>query len=202
MSKPILAVATVQALRQLLSLPSSECDHMPDGQPPARCGHRFVAVHYGGQSNTCRNSLDREFDLAVTVTMRLAAPRDRAGMWLARRNTRDGLEQLCEEIVRALHMSYPVINRANVLLESENPVRLPWATITVHGYSEPFHFASDAGDPREVGADWFGAVNESEEGGLTAPAGYTQELRFAGARRLQPNEELRVAWASTIITGD
>ena len=54
-----------------------------------------------------------------------------------------------------------------------------WATGTVYGFVEPARY--QGGElPTLVGAEWMGAEPESEDFAIKA------ELRFTGARRMQP----------------
>jgi hypothetical protein len=193
-SKRALCLAAVDLIREALGYRPAECEFMPDGMPPASCGRFFVAVFRGGQSSADRNSLDRAFELGVTVTVRLGGPPDRSGRVDLLREAQDGLEDRCEELIALLHMSESLRARANEHLLSQPAPRVARGVGTVYGFSEPPGFQGDSGEPTRQGPEWFSASPASEgQRGAPAPSGYSQELRFGGARRLQDIATLRRA---------
>jgi hypothetical protein len=157
----------------------SSCEVMADGQPPARCGKLFVAVHQAdsrpGPDND--NSLQEYFGFTVTVTIRAVAPPDRIGNSeiAVRQADRKGLNRRLEELRAFLHMNWGVLQDANNNLAA-------WATETtgtVYGFCEPARYRG-CSKPRLVGADWFSAAPGGKQ-----QFGVAADLTFADCRRMQ-----------------
>ena len=153
------------------------CEVMPaPGMPPPRAGNVFVAVHQGSITSDMQNALDEYYDFSVTLTMRVATATDRIGdQLLAQKLARStGFNRRAEQLKVFLHMDWGILGDANNLMLELLP-DLPG----LYGFCEPARFATME-SPVMVGAEWFGAEEESpEEMGLKA------ELLFVNARRLQ-----------------
>lgn len=167
---------------------SAECEIMDDGRPPPRAGNVFVAVHGGRVSPGGANSrnLDELHDFSVTLTMRVAIPLDRIGDQLIARNIdlvplgqRQGFNHKLGQLRGYLHMNWGITVLTGQTPPSANDNISTWATGTVYGFVEPAR-CQGAEVPILVGADWMGAEPESEDFAIKS------ELRFTGARRLQP----------------
>lgn len=167
------------------------CEIMDDGRPPPRCGNFFVSVHGGKSRPAAANerNLDELFDYSVTLTARVIGSLDRVGDQQIARNIalvplgqRQGFDHKLEQLRSFLHMNWRI-----TVLMGQNPnsandnilVWIPDLTVT-YGFITPAHFRGAVEVPRLVGGEWFGADPESEEMGIAC------ELRFEGARRLQP----------------
>ena len=167
----------------------SSCDIMgPNGEPPARCGKFFVAVHEGGSNNQAVNNLDERFDFNVTLTMRIVVPLDRIGdAGLASKVARTAgplgtpsFNARVEQLRAYLHMNWKMTVQTSQTPASANDnLAAWWPSGTVYGFVEPARFRG-AETPVFVGGDWFSAKPEAVDVGIKST------LRFAGARRLQP----------------
>lgn len=165
----------------------------PDGRPPPRVGNFFVSVYELASSNTATRNLDEKFSFGLTLTQRIAAgsvPRDRIGdqaiaSKLARVSGKGNpsFNARCEQLRAYLHMNWTITVMTSQTPNSANDNLSQWAPAglaTTYGFVEPARFAGQD-RPQLVYAEWFEAANpESSEMGLKA------ELRFADARRLQP----------------
>lgn len=176
MSVRALLLAVQDQLRLALGYTSAQCLVMLDGRPPPACGQFFVAVHGGGSQNQARNCLDEIFSLTVTVTVRLPkAPFDRMGSDLVNLAA-TGLHARCDDVRRALHMNYGVIDLANATI-------LAAAATDVYGFTQALEY--QGGDaPGVVPGAWFHAKDEPL-------AGAVRNLRFGNARRIQPNHNIQ-----------
>lgn len=166
----------------------AECEIMSNGQPPERMGNVFVAVHGGKSRPGPANSrnLDELFDFSVTITMRVTISLDRVGDQLIARNLalvplgqRQGFNAKVEQLRAFLHMNWAMTVLLNQSPPSANDNIAAWAEGTVYGFSEPARHQG-AELPTLVGGDWMGAEPDSEDFALKS------ELKFAGARRMQP----------------
>lgn len=176
--------ALLQAVRNTLraAAPSGlaytykECElSQPQGQPPPRCGKWFLAVWAGGSRNFGGNRyvLDREYDVVVTMTMRINEPFDRIYQILDEAST--GFYDRSDAIIGLIHKdsyNFNVSNQANTILTDPSTGDEPV------GFRVPLAFLDDSG-PRLVGPDWFHADPESGEFGVV------MDMRFGRARRLQ-----------------
>lgn len=158
------------------------CEIMADGQPPARCGNTFVAVHSDDDESKMDNALDEYFTVLLTLTVRVTVPADRVGdqqlaRSLARRRGPDGslsFNGRCEQLRAFLHMNWGVLQDAN-----QNLIQWTPDNQIVYGFCEPCRYKG-----RETAqwcrSDWFEAKEGQGEIGLKS------EMVFADARRLQP----------------
>lgn len=167
---------------------AAEVDIMDDGKPPPVAGNVFVAVHGAKSSPGPANSrnLDELYDFSVTLTMRVVVPLDRIGTQLIARNValvplaqRQGFNAKVEQLRGFLHMNWAMIVLQGQVPNSANDNLAEWATGTVYGFVEPARY-SGAEVPTLVGGDWLGAEPDAEDFALKS------ELRFTGARRMQP----------------
>lgn len=171
----------------------AECEIMDDGKPPPRAGNWFASVHGGrmrpGEAN--ERNLYELYDFAVTLTMRVIVPLDRVGDQQIARNVplkdansvplaqRQGFNAKVEQLRALLHMNWKMVVLQNQSPNSANDNLSAWATGTVYGFVEPAGYEGPE-VPVLVGADWMGAEPDSEDFALKS------ELRFAGAKRFQP----------------
>ena len=167
---------------------AATCELMDDGRPPPRCGNYFAAVHGGTSRNDSTRNLDERYDFSVTLTMRVTVPLDRVGDQQIARNIervplgeRQGFNAKADRLRAFLHMNWlmTVLTGRNPRSANDNIVM--WATGVVYGFVEPAAYRGPDGSPRLVGGEWFGAEPEAQDVGIV------QELRFAGARRMQPH---------------
>lgn len=153
-----------------------ECElSQPGGQPPPRAGKWFLAVWAGGSRNHAGNRyvLDREYDVVVTVTMRVNEPFDRIYELLDKPTT--GFYDRVDAVIRLIHKdnyNFNVSNRANTIIgdpgNSDEPV----------GFRVPLAFLDESA-PRFVGSDWFHADPNKPELGVAT------DIKFGRARRLE-----------------
>lgn len=166
----------------------AECDIQDNGEPPPSCGNVYVAVHGGksrpGQAND--RNLYELFDFSVTLTMRVVIPMDRIGDQLIARNIRlvpegqrQGLNARVEQLRALLHMNWKMTVLTGQDPPSANDNIVSWASGVVYGFCEPARYQGPE-VPVLVGPDWMGADPDSDQFAIKA------ELRFAGAKRFQP----------------
>ncbi len=139
------------------------------GNPPAKFGQWYYAVHFGAVAGDDSNalSLDMLLGLQVTITARRAyAPGDRRGQVLV---TAGDVLDRAEDVAVRLHMSYGVMNAANALITGFG--------VTVNGFVEPLKF-SGISPPAAPPDDWLGG---SDPAGLLVST-----VSFSGARRVRP----------------
>lgn len=183
--KRALTTAVRDQLRLGLALTEYECDLRPGGRPPpAGWKDRYVAVHSGGQANQSRESLDRTFEVQVTVTLRVSKiPYDRTGVEAVQK-AEVGLEDLCEKVIRFVHNNHAVRQAANdIILASSFNLEPPPAVC--YGFNEALILLGDDGEAHEVTGEWFGAKASQETAGLV------QVLTFGEARRIESIGSLR-----------
>lgn len=152
------------------------CAIMPDEKPQPRCDDVFISIYEGPISSGSVNSLDERFAFNLCLTMRVTVPLDRIGdALLARRLAKKvGFNARSQVLKTFLHQNWSVLGIANNLLIELNPD----ATL-IYGFVEPARFAG-MDRPVLVGGDHFQADPQNQDTGLKA------ELRFEGARRMQP----------------
>jgi len=149
----------------------------------------FVAVHGGKSRPGPANSrnLDELYDFSVTLTMRVTCPLDRLGDQLIARNIelvpvgqRQGFNARLEQLRGFLHMNWRITVLTGQTPPSANDNIVSWLEDgTVYGFAEPARYGG--GElPSLQGPDWLGAEPETNNFAIKS------ELRFAGARRLQP----------------
>jgi hypothetical protein len=165
------------------------CAIMDDGQPPPRCGNYFTSIHGSKSNNKAVRNLDEIFDFSITLTERITVPLDRLGEQQMARNIelvplgyRQGFNNKVERLrafVAGASWRITVLTGQNP--NSANDNLSEWATGMVYGFCEPYHYQGVSAAVRLVGGEWFASDPESEEMGLV------QELRFGGARRMQPH---------------
>lgn len=165
----------------------ASCEIMEDGRPAPRCGNAFVSVHGGRARNAAVRNLDERFDFSLTLTMRVTIPPDRVGDQLIARNIelvplgqRQGFDHKVEQLRGLIHENWGIVVLTGRTPNSANDNLVAWATGTVYGFIEPVHYTGVDGPPRLVGGEWFFTEPDNEEFGIA------QELRFADARRMQP----------------
>lgn len=167
---------------------AAECDIMADGKPRPVMGNVFVSVHGGktrpGSAN--ERNLYELYDYSVTLNMRVTIPLDRVGDQLIARNLervplgiRQGFNARVEQLRAFLHSNWQITVSQGQTPNSANDNLAAWSTGTVYGFCEPARYQG-AEVPTLVGAEWMGAEPESEDFALKS------ELRFAGAKRFQP----------------
>ena len=159
---------------------------MDDGHPPPRCGNIFIAVHEGASRSTQDNNLDEYFGWNLTLTMRVAVPLDRIGdMLLASKLARTAatgkpsFNARLEQLRAWGHMNCTITVLQSQTPASANDNLAAWNSGTIYGFVEPARYRG-AEKPVLVGGEWFGAMPDALDVGLKA------ELRFDGARRMQP----------------
>ncbi len=162
-----------------LQYASESCDIMKDGQPPARAGNVFVAVHASATrtSPETDNKLEEYFGFQLTVTIRCKAPPDRIGNSEITVQLKDnlGMNRRVEALRALMHMNWGVVQDANNFL-------VQWAPDNqgiVYGFSEPARYKG-CSEPRLEGDAWFSAKPGGKE-----PFGAVVEMDFVDARRFQ-----------------
>ena len=164
---------------------AAECEIMDSGMPPQRCGSIFVAVHEGSSRSTATRNLDERFGFNVTLTMRVSVPLDRVGdqlmaSKLARTSGKGqpSFNARIEQLRAYLHMNWTVC--VGTIAGQANGNLAAWTPSgSVYGFVEPAQFTGRE-MPQLVGGEWFGAAPDAKDVGLKC------ELRFDGARRMQP----------------
>jgi hypothetical protein len=154
------------------------CEIRADGMPPPRCGDVFVAVHPGSSQSTNDNCLMELFSFSLTLTMRVSnVPLDRVGdQLLAKKLSREiGFDTRAEQLRAFFHMAWGIIQDANQYLMNIDPN----SGEPVYGFTEPARYRGME-IPVLVGGEHFGALPDAQDIGLKA------ELRFEGAKRMQP----------------
>lgn len=167
----------------------AQTDIMDDGQPPANCGNVFVSIYQGNTTSTNDNCLMEYFDWNLCLTMRVSVPLNRVGdsllaAKLARKSGpgNPSFNARMEQLRAWGHMNWPITVLPGRNPPSANDNLIAWCpsdTASVYGFIEPARYKG-ADKAVLVGPDWFTAVPEAHDTGLKA------ELRFAGARRMQP----------------
>ncbi len=163
-----LLLAVRDRVRTVCSLSADECEVMPSGEPPAKCGERFVAIHPGGIT---LDSPEFEFwDANVSVKASVTAragrvPADRAGTHLV--SAEDGLTDLAEMVAKSVHGSYTVLDTANATLG-----------VGTQPFNEPLRCTGGIPEPRKQGPAWF-----SSDAKQVVAAGWSIEVKWSGGRR-------------------
>ena len=161
---------------------------MDSGQPPARCGNVFAAVHggkaYPGSAND--NNLYELYKFSVTLTMRVAVPPDRVGDQVIARNLhlvplaqRQGFNAKVEQLRAFLHMNWNIVVIQEQEPNSANDNLIEWCDGTVYGFCEPMRYMG-AEVPVLVGGEWMSAKPNATDFALKS------ELQFDGVKRFQP----------------
>lgn len=164
-----------------------QCDIQDDGRPPEAVGNIFVAVHELTSRSTARRNLDEYFGFALTVTLRVSIPAFRVGdMQMASKLARTGtknepsLNARMEQLRGFLHMNWTITVVTGQTVPSANDRIAAWMPSgTVYGFVEPAAYTG-RDKPELVGGEWFGAVPDAKDVGIKC------EMRFEGARRMQP----------------
>ena len=174
-----LLTAVRDSIREVLSYSEATCELMDAGNPPPRCGDYFVAVHPGGPTSAMMNALNEYFDFSLTLTMRTTnVPLDRVGDRLLVKKLAEttGFNARADLLRAFCHMNWDFLAIANnLMVERANAL----GAAVVYGFCEPAHFSS-MDFPVLVGGEWFSNPESDTDIALKA------ELRFEGARRLQP----------------
>lgn len=172
MSQRAIIAATVEYLRQQLSLSPDECAETPDGQPTPAGGEWFYGVWDGSWTNTEDEYLDEYIGLTLTISGRVnRVPPDRVGPeFVSVPDT--GLSDRCRWCVLHLHNNYPVMNAANAIIAQDGTGAL--------GFVEPLRFREVGRRTPRRGSWWHGRPPKGQR-----VAGYSQTLTFARARRAQ-----------------
>ena len=172
-----------------LNYDHASCEIMDSGQPPARCGNFFAAVHDGMTRSDADNQLNELYEFAVTLTMRVTVALDRVGDQQLARNIarvplgeRQGFYAKADRLRRLLHMNWNVVVVTGRTPNSANDNLAAWATGTIYGFCEPMRFLSME-SPKLVGGEWFSAEPGAEDIGMKAT------LTFGRCRRFQPVTE-------------
>ena len=165
-----------------------ECDIRDDGRPPPKCGNIFVAISEGISQSKAKRNLDEYFSFAVTLTMRVSVPLDRVGdMLMASKLARTSgkgnpsFNSRMEQLRGFLHMNWNICVVTGQTPNSANDNIAAWTPGNgiVYGFVELAAY-SGRDKPELVGGDWFGGNPDSPDVGLKC------EMRFDGARRMQP----------------
>lgn len=168
MSYRALLLAVRDELRDRLELKPIECEITIDGQPIPSCGERFIAVSQADWSTQQTESLDEDYAIDVTVSMRLPrVPVDKEYKLIVQAIT--GFADLASAVRAALHgdiRGWAVVNRANATIGPN-----------ANGFCEPLRFRGGS-RPQVRGGSWFWAKREPR-------AGVAQVLHFREARLVQ-----------------
>lgn len=166
MSMNALILGTIQHLRSLKSaggptLDSRICDEQADGQPPPNAGQVYYAVHDEGSKNSADESLQEEFDIAVTITLRTPyTPKDRENQ-----TVRQEIRRRAEEVKYAIHCQKEPTTNANAILGASRQY-----------FAEPLRYRTTS-KIEAKGPDWFWADGDD----TAVHAGVAITVRFTGA---------------------
>jgi hypothetical protein len=151
------------------------CDIRDDGKPTPRCGKIYLAIYAGPTRSQMKNALDEYYSFRLMLTQRVNVPLDRIGdAELASKTARDtGFNKRAHLVKILCHQNWQILFLANNYLVD----LFPDADI-LYGFAEAAQFTG-MDVPVLVGGEHFSA-SDSKDVGLKA------EMRFDGARRLQP----------------
>ena len=154
-------------------------DVTEEGRPKPHSGQKFYGIVGTNFSNSARESLDEEYSVEITVTLRAGyAPVDQIDDLLTTATT--GLWALVEALRAHVNMNYVILWDAT---QNASYGCDPAAAGGENGFVQPLRFAG-AEYLGAKGPDWFGA-----EGHDDAITGVAAKLRFDFARRVQVIEE-------------
>lgn len=148
-----------------MGLDAKECAEQTDGQPPPSAGQRYIAIHDNGSNNDATETLDEQYALSVTITLRTPfAPRDRE------QTVRREIRELAHKVKLALHGQDDPVGKANSYLAS-----------TVQQFCEPLRYLNTS-EIQTKGPDWFFA----ESTGMgDSKSGVAITVRFGKARLIE-----------------
>ena len=165
-----------------------EVDIQDDGHPPQGVGNIYVAVYERSSTSRAKNNLDEYFNFAICLTMRVSqVPLDRIGnTLLASKLARTAgkgqpsFNARMEQLRAYLHMNWTITVVQGTTPASANDNIAAWTPSgSVYGFIEPAAYTG-RDKPELVGGEWFGAAPDATDVGIKC------ELRFDGARRMQP----------------
>lgn len=185
MSAPALAQAVrdvIQAnvLLNNVAIDSNTCEVGFDGSPKASSGQIYIGVHLGSWTPMSGDwDLHEEYQVSVTVTLRLGTtPQDRQGLaaWV---KATTGLDAICRQIITLLHHNQTVRAKAN--LGQSYSIGAASA-----GFLTTVQFVG-AQPPKFQKAGWWFAKEDRATMDAADPdvCGVSQELRFGKAQRCQ-----------------
>ncbi len=158
---------------------------MPDGMPPPMACTTFIAVWGSGWNNAAYESLDENYTVNVTVSVRTTqCPPDHWGLVIAEQTT--GLYARAEAVRATLHRNYDVVQRADAIIKLACEAVAPgsWLTQVANGggtsFEEPLFFKSATGIERK-GGSWWWSSNKEQHAGLAITLSF-------GTRRTQAVE--------------
>lgn len=174
MSLAAVCKAVRNTLQAEFNLNADSCEVGFDGQPKPSAGEKYFAVHPLGWTGLPQDwDLGEEYQMAVTVTLRLGfAPRDRWGIavWLAED---EGMETLIRQVITVIH------HNQTLRLLAVNLQKAPGGGNIL----TPLQFIRvDAPVMRDY--DWFTAV-APENRNQTDQCGVSQTIVFGKCQRVQ-----------------
>lgn len=186
MSGRALRLAVKQEIQERLLLSDAEIDVTDGPEPHPSAPQIFVAVHPGPWlelSSYEGNYSDHDYSVKVTTSVRSGhVPNDRWGKEVINASS-DGLEMWALEIIAIIHNNWELVTvTANGILQSNTDE-----------FAEPLRFRPSAEPKRQYGAWWTAGMehqqSKTQNPHNTKPAGFSQTLLFAGARRTRLTEE-------------
>jgi hypothetical protein len=153
------------------------CEIMADEMPKPSCGDWFISVHQAASTSDMMNALNEYYGFILTLTARVKGiPLDRIGdsLLAVKLANKLGFNRRAGQLKSFLHMDWGILQDANDYMVAMEP-----DAMSVNGFCEPAAFKG-MDIPVLVGPEWFDAKPGSDQVGLKA------DLRFDGARRLQP----------------
>ena len=177
MSMEALLNGVVDRILSVCGYSPRDCGVQPDGSPETWNGQIYVAVHPFEIRQVDDNALrmHEAYSLGVTLTMRTAwLPKDKLGPKIVARGT-TGIYARAQAIRAAVHMSYAVITSANADIGA-----------TENGFLTPLVYEG-MGRLTKQGPAWFSSPMKAPDHSAT---GYSLEIRFGGAERVQKLEEM------------
>ncbi len=175
MSMEALLLSVQDAIRTGLDYSPGQCGVQPDGAPNPWNGQYYLAIHpLDIRDNGSQGlRLDEMYSVGATITMRTGLfPKDRLGAKVVAKAS-TGIYARAEAIRALVHMNETIRAAANTEIGAGE-----------NGFLTPLEFQG-IGMLMKQGPDWFSSPMRAPDHAIT---GYSLEVRFGGANRVQKIE--------------